>query len=462
MKLFTVKSIFVFLLVMCLEGCEDFVAVDPPTTQISSETVFGDNLTAEAALRGLYSDMYLSSAFGGGLNSLSTVASLSGDELRNYSVSPQRAAIADNSLTSTHGDIRVMWQSCYRSIFYANTLLDGLIGNDALNDVMKARIEGEAKFVRSLCYFYLVNLFGDVPKVISKDYRENMNAPRAPSNEIYDLIAHDLETASALLLADFSVGRNERVRPTKWAAVALLSRVWLYRGDYAKADALATSIIDQKPLFSLVTDLNGVFLRNSTEAIWQLMPRATSNTAEANLFILTAAPVNVALNNSFASGFETNDLRRSRWVSSVVAGGNTYFFPFKYKSRVTGTVTEYSMVLRLAEQYLIRAESRAQSDNLSGAIDDVDVLRQRAMLPLIRTTNPTISKADLLHVIERERRAEFFCEYGHRWLDLKRSGRVDAVLGPIKLANWQPTDALYPIPQSDIFNNANLTQNPGY
>jgi hypothetical protein len=63
--------------------------------------------------------------------------------------------------------------------------------------------------------------------------------------------------------------------------------------------------------------------------------------------------------------------------------------------------------------------------------------------------------------LKQERRIELFCEWGHRWLDLKRMGDVDAVMGPLK-SGWSATDALYPIPQSQVLNDPNMTQNPGY
>lgn len=85
------------------------------------------------------------------------------------------------------------------------------------------------------------------------------------------------------------------------------------------------------------------------------------------------------------------------------------------------------MLLRLAEQYLIRAEVRAQREHLAGAIDDLNVIRNRAgITPLLYGK----SKADILLAVEKERKLELFGEgYGHRWIDLARTGRIDAVLG---------------------------------
>jgi hypothetical protein len=169
------------------------------------------------------------------------------------------------------------------------------------------------------------------------------------------------------------------------------------------------------------------------------------------------------LSNSLLQSFEINDLRNAQWVSSIDVSGNTYYYPYKYKIKSGTTINEYSMVLRLAEQYLIRAEARAQLDDVEGAIGDLDRIRQRAGLPLYQDTQPGMSKAEVLSAIEQERRIELFSEWGHRWLDLKRTGKADEVLGLEKGSDWQPTDVLYPIPFSEIQNNRNLLpQNPGY
>jgi len=86
------------------------------------------------------------------------------------------------------------------------------------------------------------------------------------------------------------------------------------------------------------------------------------------------------------------------------------------------------------------------------------VIRTRAGLPNTTANN----QAALIDAVIHERQVELFTEWGHRWLDLKRTNRADAVLGILKGSNWQSTDILYPIPQSEIQNNLNIIQNPGY
>jgi hypothetical protein len=172
--------------------------------------------------------------------------------------------------------------------------------------------------------------------------------------------------------------------------------------------------------------------------------------------------------------FEAGDKRKNIWIKSVSVGANTYYFPFKYRSATQGDpVTEYSMILRLGEQYLIRAESRInQPGKISEGIEDLNVLRTRARSEVtVDVPNPlpelsvNVTKEMALQMVSRERQFELFLESGHRWLDLKRTGSVDTVMGqmtPIKGGTWSINWQWYPIPNSDIQSNPNLIQNDGY
>ncbi|MBO9570671.1 MAG: RagB/SusD family nutrient uptake outer membrane protein, partial [Chitinophagaceae bacterium] len=208
------------------------------------------------------------------------------------------------------------------------------------------------------------------------------------------------------------------------------------------------------------------------------------NTDDARLFIITAFGPNgenpVYLSQQLLQSFESGDLRREgrNWVDSIALGTDTYFFPYKYKNNIynpdiTGAdgyqyMTEYEMILRLAEQYLIRAEARAKQNKMADGIADIDKVRERAGLPLIADNNPGISQKALLDAILHERQVELFTEYGHRWFDLKRTGKVDEVMTvvtPIKsqgTVQWQSHQQFFPIPQYDIDKAPNLTQTVGY
>jgi len=118
-------------------------------------------------------------------------------------------------------------------------------------------------------------------------------------------------------------------------------------------------------------------------------------------------------------------------------------------------------VFRLAEMYLIRAEARAQQGNVTGtgsAMDDINVLRDRANAPLITAA----TQSQMILLIEKERLYELAYE-GHRWYDLVRTGRASAVMSAFS-PNWKDTEDLWPIPQRELLNNPALVgnQNPGY
>lgn len=130
----------------------------------------------------------------------------------------------------------------------------------------------------------------------------------------------------------------------------------------------------------------------------------------------------------------------------------------------SGTVTEYTMVERLGEQYLIRAEAETHLNQLTNAANDINTIRSRAGLG----GTAAATQIDLFTAILHERQVELFTEWGHRWFDLIRMGAVDTVMGPpgnvtkFKQGAWVATDTLYPISQSELDLNPNLSQNAGY
>ena len=163
-------------------------------------------------------------------------------------------------------------------------------------------------------------------------------------------------------------------------------------------------------------------------------------------------------------------MRFKNWLGIYTAPNTNkqYYFPYKYKSYQSGKpVTEYYMVLRLGEQYLIRAEARAQQGNISGALADLNSIRNRA--GLASYTGPT-DNTSLLTAILHERQVELFTEWGHRWLDLKRTNTVNSIMGSpgnvcqAKGGTWNSDghQAVFPIPLSEMNLNHNLTQNSGY
>lgn len=454
--------LFIVVLWLFSQGCSKILNVDNPDNKITGSELFKDNEAAESAVLGIYSAASGTSDLLSGSTSIYT--GVYADELTYTGSQASITEFFQGTVASTNSTIEInFWNNTYRFIYQVNACLEGLHKSQSLSAGVRAKLTGECRFLRALLYFHLVQFFGDVPLVTVTNYNANENMPRTNTVRIKDSIRADLLSAKELLPETYPSG--EKARANKWAAAALLARHYLYEQEWAKAEAAASEII-QSGVYHLEA-LNNTFLANSAEAILQLRPVLTGyNTMEGNMLIPTGVSRPVCpLTKQLLSAFETRDKRRTAWVNSKSANGITYYYPYKYKQRANFTssfkLTEYTMLLRLAEMYLVRAESRAYLEQLSAAITDVDSVRSRAGLPLIAVTNPNISLAALKDKIQQERRIEFFSESGHRWFDLKRTGKANETMTAIK-PGWKETQHLWPIPHAQIALNPFLTQNAGY
>lgn len=462
-----VVCIIVFMQIIA-PSCKKFLAVDLNKTKIEKANVFSDDITAKSAITGMYVTLLSTTGFAAGdLNSVMALAGLSADELQYQVQGPPQAILykqfENNQLTVDNELITKLWVNMYMTIFQANSIIEGLGASTRVTLPTRNQLRGEALFVRAFTYFYLVNLFGPVPLVETTNYKVNSVIARSEVEEVYLQMEQDLTRAKELLSDSYPT--PERIRPNNATACALLARVYLFQGKWDKAIQESTTVIDNSK-YQLSMNLSDVFRANSNEAIWQLKPNTEGkNTNEGALLILPGPPNIIrpfSLHNSVVSGFESGDLRYANWIGVRSVGANTYYYSFKYKVRFDPILKEYSMVMRLSEQHLIRAEARVNKGDLVGAIHDLDLIRGRAGLSLINSTNPSIGANQLLLAIEKERKLELFAEWGHRWLDIKRTQRIHNLLSPIK-PQWSPTDALYPLPQSEFANNPNLgSQNEGY
>ncbi len=443
-------------------ACKKFLQVPPPQTELVNTSVYNNPSTATAAVLGIYEKMMESAAvFSNGGITLYT--GLSGDELGTPSSNTVYNEFYFNQVTPSNSGLKSdLWGAGYTYLFQANSVLEGLQGS-SLSSELKMQLQGEAKFIRAFCHFYLVNLFGDIPLVTSSNYTVNASATRTHVDSVYQQIIRDLNDAEGLL-GDNYVDQNnlvttQRVRPNKWAAMALLARVYLFTKDWKDAENMASQLIAKSDFYSLTQDLDSVFLAGSPEAIWQLLPVVPNqNTGEGNMFVQDiGVPLYAFLDTGLLNSFESGDLRVTDWINSYQDGSDTYYYPFKYKINFSSDITEYYSVLRLAEQWLIRAEAKNEQQDINGAAADLNIVRARAGLPPTNAADyPSMQIA-----IQKERRHELFCEWGHRWMDLKRTGQIDAVLSFTK-PSWQTRSALYPIPQTEIQNDPDLVQNPGY
>ncbi len=453
-----VKNAMIICAVCMATSCKKFVEIPPAINQVVTSVVFANDASATSAVVGLYSQMTPSNLlFMNG--ALSVYPGLSADELIYNSTSTTILPFYQNSIPSNNTIIHTqIWKYAYSHIYQINACLEALNNSTTITASVKQQLIGEMEFCRALCYFYLTNLFGDIPLVTTTDYAINDIMPRTASPLVYKQMVADLLNAQGLLSTAYPT--SGPVRPNKWAATALLARIYLYQNDWANAEAQATMVINSGS-YNLVSNLNNVFLANSPEAIWQLIPVNPSyNTAEGATFIPSSATIvpTYTLNNYLLNAFEATDQRKVAWLNKNTVNGVSYYYPYKYKVMSSSTKTEYSNVLRLAEQYLIRAEARAQQGNISNAVADINVIRSRAGLTGL---SATLSQGACLAAVAQENRIEFFAEWGHRWFDLVRTAQANTVLG-VEKTGWQPYAALYPIPIGEITTDIYLTQNPGY
>lgn len=446
------------LLSLFLSACSEFVIVDPPKNILISETVFNDKSTVESALANIYYMMRQQGMTSGDFG-LTTAMGIYSDELDYYGFNAQYTQLYSHNLIAQNSIVTGWWKHAYTIIYNANDIIMGLENSETLTSADKQLFSGQALFVRAYIHHLLTNVFGDIPYITTTDYLENNKASRFPLSEVNGQIIIDLVNAVNLLEGENSL-EGQKVWPGKHAVMALLARMYLYTEQWELASSTATALIDA---YSLEPNVNDVFLKGCSETIWQLKPgEYPRNTQEANQLIIQNIPgQKYALSNSLLDVFEAGDLRYVNWVDSISNAENTItlHFAHKYKADFSELESlEYSIVFRLAEQYLIRAEAKTHLGDIAAAQQDLNIIRNRAGL----SSTPANTVNDLLEAIFHERRVELFAEHGQRWFDLKRTDRAHETLKHIK-QNWRPTDVHLPIPETELELNPNLhPQNDGY
>lgn len=454
------------LLVLCYAlligwalSCEKFVDVDPPGNQLTGALVFEDAATVDAALAYIYAQLREEALTTGKVSGISFLMGNYADELELYSNAlPSAQLFANGRVPASDGSVETLWLGSYQLIYQTNSILEGIQKTSALGETDSNRYMGEALFIRSYIHFYLTNLFGAIPYVTTTDYRVNSTIERMEQADLYENLITDLEVAKSML-ADIPV-ETGAFRVNQPIVQAFLARVYLYRQSWEAAAIEAQEVLDLG-VYSLSETVTDVFLKDSPETLWQLDSGIPGNNAyEANTFVFTSAPPpNAAISEYLSNAFEEGDQRFEAWVGSVSGEETLYNFPNKYKQNGPTPVTEeFSILIRLPEIYLIAAEANAHLGNLDKAQEFLNAVRSRASLGDIEVND----MEGLLDAILKERRLELFTELGHRFFDLKRTGRLSEVLAPIK-PDWNTSSRVLPIPQSELLLNPKLEpQNEGY
>ncbi len=388
------------------------------------------------------------------------------------------------------------WSANYEGIYRANVVLEKVPGID-MDGKLKARILGEAKFIRAWNYYNLVTIFGGVPLADKVLAPSEYNIPRATAEQIWDFIEKDLKEASADLWKKSDYDPKDLGRITKGSAQALLAKTYLWRKKWAEAKAVTETIISSNE-YTLVPKYEDIFTldgENNAESIFEIQYMNASggnwgrNNANEGTFtnVFTRArgqfggfgfniPTQNFVDEFFKEGFEdprlkstvfrVGDAMGDRGIFTIEAtGGLPYLY---YSKKYFNNKSEEApfgdpapnggsndRVLRYADVLLMHAESSFQAGDQNAARNSLNKVRARVSIPAISS-----SGNDLLGAIYRERRLELGLE-SHRFFDLVRTGQAPAVL--VSLGFKAGTNELFPIPQSQILStNGALTQNPGY
>ncbi|AZA84527.1 RagB/SusD family nutrient uptake outer membrane protein [Chryseobacterium indologenes] len=435
-------------------SCEKLIDVDLPNNQIASNEVFQDLQTANAALSALYADVMSNSPISG--VNLDAALGVYTDELDEFSttITPTRELYL-NQQTDTNQTVYNIWVSSFKHIYTANAIIEGVDKSNGISMSDKKYLKGEALFIRTLMFFYLNQLWGDIPYPETTDYTINQILNKTPSNDALKKMVEDLQQVLTLLQDDY---RNaERIYANKMTARLLLAKIYMAQKNWNQAEQLLKEIT-QSSLYQIETDITKVFQKSGKHILWQLKPINNASLKQATLYYFSnAKPSSYALNMNLVNSFNSNDLRKQHWMASVSYNGSIWYRAEKYKNRDNTNANEYSIIFRVEEAYLLLSESLAQQSKLTEGLIYLNSIRQRAGLAAL--TN--LSQADLLNEILLEDRREFFTETGHRFLDLKRMDKLN-LLSTAK-PNWKDFHKLWPIPQNEILLNLNLKpQNNGY
>jgi starch-binding outer membrane protein, SusD/RagB family len=467
---------------LCITSCKKFVEVAAPITSANADIVYADESQATTVMTAALSLVSGSlTPPDGGFGSISIVGDLSADNMEmiktTFSNSGTYSQYYKNVVSPGYSmGMQSFWQKLYPIIYVANAAIEGVSKSTTLTKGVKERILGEAYFLRAFSYYYLVSFYGDVPLIVNTDYKISATAARTNTQEVLNQIEFDLKQSVQMLddrylYADLRTESTDRVRPNRAAAYALLARVSLTMKKYSDAENAASKVIALSSIYKSDIPLNTVFNKNSMETIWALPSvNLNYNTYDGAIYILDSSGPNSThpfyLSQGLINSFESGDARKENWIDSAVVGNLVYYYPQKYKvptgTYSEGDLSEYCVVLRLSEQYLIRAEARIEQNEIDNAKADLNILRSRA--GLIDITAST--QAELRLAILNEYRLEMFTEWASRWLTLKRTSTLNSVMSlvaPIKDAPaWDETKSFFPIPTEELLYNKNLVQNSGY
>jgi hypothetical protein len=399
----------------------------------------------------------------------------------------------------TEGAILRWWNTLFLAVRRTNVVIER-VPSINMDDGLKNRYIGEARFLRAFFYFDLVRGFGGVPKVVST---EPQQLSRSSKEEIYDFIIDDLLFAISVLPEKNQYPTAETGRATKGAAKALLAKVYLTRRDASKNDfrsavTYALEVInsnqyDLEPDFDRANSIAG---EQGIESVFEASAIGQEGLANGGNQYANVQGVRGTPNRGWGFNRPTKNLRDAfepgdpRLQSTVIylgevldgvtiAGdgptpdvstdsfGQEEIECYNQKVWTPGSTVPPSFghnrrFIRYSDVLLMAAEALNEDNNPTAALVHLNRVRARAregnsaILPQITNTN----KDQLRDLILRERRVELALE-GHRFWDLVRTGKAASVLAPYGFVAGK--HELLPIPQTEIdLTQGKLNQNPGW
>jgi hypothetical protein len=484
---------------LLVSSCDSLLQVDPRQS-IDADGALTTPDAMNAALNSVYSKLRSARIYGRDLLAVSDALADVGQTTSNSG----RLIGENNNQPGAHFGT---WQTAYFAINEANLILDGISKVEGASAAQIARWEGEAKFLRGLYYFDLVKVYSYMPTavfepgvigqggipvvtegVISSGVALSRQTPRSTINEVYTQIYKDLEDAKRLL----PVGRGVQYGSGA-AASALLSRVALYRGDWAKVvsestTALASNVgtvlsgsayvngwrapVNPESMFevrfalaeesigvneslqSTYTALLNLTNKNSQGGWGDFIPNATVR----GVFGLTQLQLGTpATDNNNWDVTRNADVRAQLFTTgNTVRGAGRQIENTKFMSKSGFAYADNVPVIRKSEMHLNRAEANYQLKNETAALTELNAFKALRGLPAV-----TLAGNALLEEILLERMKEFIGE-GHRFFDLKRYGRAIVKTTPAVNLAFDDFKILPPIPQREVDGNPNIKQNRGY
>ncbi|SMB97363.1 RagB/SusD domain protein [Hymenobacter roseosalivarius DSM 11622] len=445
-----------------LGACDDKLNIDP-LQAIDATTALNSEANVTSAVVGLYSSISGSNLYGGNLIMVPELMAADGyinfqGTFANYRQLARRTTNSENATAQG------IWQAAYQTINQANLVIDAL--PVVTTPALKARFEGEARFIRAAMYFELVRLYAKqytpgttntqlgvpinlVPVKTSKE--ASVLGARATVEEVYTQVITDLTQASTLLPA------NNGSRASRFTAKALLSRVYLQQSNFTAARTQANDVIVNSGR-TLSPTLQSVFTgRNTSETLLEIQQNDQNNAGTLTTFFSSIGDLgrgDIQVLSAFANQYEATDARGRLQLIYPGTGRNS--FSGQLRSGKYTTLGQNIPVIRLAEMYLNRAETAFRAGDLPAALADVNRIRTRSgATPL---TAPNLTLATIL----RERQLELAFE-GFRIHDLKRTGTNIVTTGtPPVIIPITSNILVLPIPKRETDLNPNLVQNPGY